>query len=155
MIIRNDSSSHHKDQFELQGGDMLRFSEWRQPGKLGAQRGCILTITLQPVVKNNSNFYGKFIIKLSKTLVFKYFSFEQLKKVEKFSLYRLLRVDSFTKGWSKFKNTKIGGFKNSQIFTGVWWLRETHFILLPQVYLNNLSWVKNSRKPISMNLQTS
>ena len=39
------------------------------------------------------------------------FSFEQLIKVEKFQLYRLFRVDSFTQGWSKFTNTNLEGFK--------------------------------------------
>ena len=44
------------------------------------------------------------------------FSFEQLMKVEKFQLYRLFRVNSFTQGWSKITNNKLEGFKNSQIF---------------------------------------
>ena len=40
-----------------------------------------------------------------------YFSFEQLIKVEKFQLYRLFRVNSFTQGWSKNTNTKLEGLK--------------------------------------------
>ena len=39
------------------------------------------------------------------------FSFEQLMKVEQFQLYKLFRVDSFTQGWFKITNTKLGGFK--------------------------------------------
>jgi hypothetical protein len=48
------------------------------------------------------------------------FTNEQLKMVEKFTLDRLLQVDRFAEGCYKFKNTRVGGFKNSQIFTGVW-----------------------------------
>ena len=35
---------------------------------------------------------------------------------EKFSVGRLLRVDRFAEGYYKFKNSMVGGFKNSQIF---------------------------------------
>ena len=48
------------------------------------------------------------------------FSNERLKMVEKFSLDRLLQIDKFAEGYYKFKNTKVGSFKNSQIFTVVW-----------------------------------
>ena len=48
------------------------------------------------------------------------FSFEQLIKVEKFQLYRLFRVNSFTQGWSKNTNTMLEGFKKFQIFTADW-----------------------------------
>ena len=47
------------------------------------------------------------------------FSNEQLKMVEKFSLGRLLQVDRFTEGYYKFESTKVGIFKNSQIFTEI------------------------------------
>ena len=43
-----------------------------------------------------------------------------LKVVEKFSLDRLLQIDKFEEGYYKFKNNKVGSFKNSQIFTVVW-----------------------------------
>ena len=96
---------------------MLRYSEWRQPGKLGVQRGCILTITLKQFVKNYSNFYGKIITELYTTFMLNDFSFEQIIKVEKFQLYRLFSVNSFTQGWSKITNTKLEGLENSQKFT--------------------------------------
>ena len=48
------------------------------------------------------------------------FSNDQLKMVEKFSLDRLLQFDRFAEGYNKFENTKVGNFKNSQIFTVVW-----------------------------------
>ena len=44
---------------------------------------------------------------------------EQLKVVEKFSLDRLLQVDRFAEDYYKFENTKVGIFKNSQIFTEI------------------------------------
>jgi hypothetical protein len=47
------------------------------------------------------------------------FSKDQLKMVEKFSLDILLQFDRFAEGYYKFENTKVGRFKNSQIFTEV------------------------------------
>ena len=47
------------------------------------------------------------------------FSNEQPKMAEKFSLDRLLQIDRFAEGYCKFENTKVGGLKNSQIFTEV------------------------------------
>ena len=79
-----------------------------------------MTISTKPVDQDNSNFYGKFFIKLPTTFILYDFSNEQLRMVENFSLDRLLPVDRFTKGCSKFKNTKLEGFKNSQNFKGVW-----------------------------------
>ena len=57
-----------------------------------------LTITTKPVDQDNSNFYGKFFIKLPTTFILYDFSNEQLRMVEKFSLDRLLPVDRFTEG---------------------------------------------------------
>ena len=76
-----------------------------------------LTISPKPVGKDNSNFYSEFYIKLPTTFVLNDFSNKHLKMVEKFSLGRLLRVDRFAEGYYKFKNTKVGSFKNSHIFT--------------------------------------
>ena len=76
-----------------------------------------MTRTTKPVDQDNSNFYGKFLIKLPTTFVLYDLSIEQLKMVEKISLWRLLKVDRFTEGWYKFENSIVGGFKNSQIFT--------------------------------------
>ena len=79
-----------------------------------------MIIPTKPVDQDNSNFYGKFFIKLPTTFIFYNFSNEQLRMVEKFSVGRLLRVDRFAEGYYKFKNTMVGGFNNSQIFTVVW-----------------------------------
>ena len=75
-----------------------------------------LTISPKPVGKDKSKFYSEFSIKLPTTFVFNDFSDEQLKIVEKFSLYRLFQLDRFAEGYYKFENTKVGSFKNSQIF---------------------------------------
>ena len=99
---------------------MLRVSEWSQTRNQFIQRGCNLTISTKPVDQDNSNFYGKFFIKLPTTFILYDFSNEQLRMVEKFSVGRLLRVDRFVEGYYKFKNTMVEGFKNSQIFTEVW-----------------------------------
>ena len=79
-----------------------------------------MTRTTKPVDQDNSNFYGKFFIKLPTTFVLYDFSIEQLNMVEKFSLCRLLQIDRLTGGYYKFKNTMVGGLKNSQIFKVVW-----------------------------------
>ena len=79
-----------------------------------------LTISPKPLDKDNSKFYSKFFIKIPTTFVLNEFSDEQIKIVEKFTLDRLLKAASFTEERSKFKNIKLGGFKNSQIFTVVW-----------------------------------
>ena len=60
-----------------------------------------------------------FFIKLPKTFMLYDLSNEQLKVVEKFSLDRLLQVDRFAEDYYKFENTKVGIFKNSQIFTEI------------------------------------
>ena len=78
-----------------------------------------MTRTTKPVNQDNSNFYGKIVIKLPTTFMLYDFSNEQLMMVEKFSLDRLLQVDRFVEGYYKFKNTMVEGFKNSQIFTEV------------------------------------
>jgi len=98
-------------------GDMLRVSEWSQTRNQFIQRGCNLTISTKPVDQDNSNFYGKFFVKLPTTFVLYHFSIEQLRMVKIFGLCRLLRIDRFIEGCYKFENTMIGGFKNSQIFT--------------------------------------
>ena len=82
-----------------------------------------MTISTKPVDQDNSNFYGKFFIKLNTTFILYDFSNEQLRMVKKFSVGRLFRVDRFSEGYYKFKNTMVGGFKNSQIFTVVWKFR--------------------------------
>jgi len=79
-----------------------------------------LTISPKPVGKDKSKFYSEFSIKLPTTIVLNDFSDEQLKVVEKFSLDRLLQVDRFAEDYYKFENTKVGIFKNSQIFTEIW-----------------------------------
>ena len=79
-----------------------------------------LTISTKPFGKDKSKFYSEFSIKLPTTFVLNYFLDEQLKMVQKFGLDRLLRVDRFAEGYYKFKNSMVGGFKNSQIFTIVW-----------------------------------
>ena len=79
-----------------------------------------MTISTKPVGKDNSKFYSEFYIKLTTTFVLNDFSDKHLKVVEKFSLGRLLRVDRFAEGYYKFKNTKVGSFKNSHIFTAAW-----------------------------------
>ena len=76
-----------------------------------------MTISTKSVGKDNSKFYSEFFIKLPTTFVLNDFSYEQLKIVEKFSLDRLLQLDRFAEGYYKFENTKVGSFKNSQIFT--------------------------------------
>ena len=79
-----------------------------------------MTITTKPVGKDNSKFYSEFFIKLPTTFVLNNFSDEQLKIVEEFSLDRLFQLDRFAEGYYKFENTRVGSFKNSQIFTVVW-----------------------------------
>ena len=76
-----------------------------------------MTISTKPLDQDNSEFYSKFFIKLPTTLLLYDFSIEQLKMVEKFSLDRLFQLDRFAEGYYKFENTKVGSFKNSQIFT--------------------------------------
>ena len=76
-----------------------------------------MTISTKTVGKDKSKFYSEFSIKLPTTLVLNYFSDEQLKIVEKFSLDILFQLDRFAEGYYKFENTKVGSFKNSQIFT--------------------------------------
>ena len=76
-----------------------------------------MTISTKPVGKDNSKFYIELYIKLPTTFVSNDFSDEQLKIVEKFSLDRLFQLDRFAEGYYKFENTKVGSFKNSQIFT--------------------------------------
>ena len=79
-----------------------------------------MTISTKPLNQDNSNFYSKFFIKLPTTFMLYNFSIEQLKMVEKFSLDRMLQFDRFAEGYYKFENTKVGSFKNSQIFTEDW-----------------------------------
>ena len=67
--------------------------------------------------------------------------------VKKFSLDRLLQVDRFVEGYYKFKNTMVGGFKNSQIFTGVWKFMYFHFILHTKLNLSRSSYTKNLMNP--------
>ena len=76
-----------------------------------------MTISTKPVGIDNSKFYSEFYIKLPTTFVSNYFSDKHLKVVEKFSLGRLFQLDRFAEGYYKFENTKVGSFKNSQIFT--------------------------------------
>ena len=76
-----------------------------------------MTRTTKPVDQDNSHFYDKFFIKLPTTFILYDFSIEQLRMVEKFSLDILLRIDRFAEGYYKFKNTMVGGLKNSQKFT--------------------------------------
>ena len=76
-----------------------------------------MTISTKQLNKAISKFYSEFFIKFPTTFVLKDFSDKHLKVVEKFNLGRLLRVDRFAEGYYKFKNTKVGSFKNSQIFT--------------------------------------
>ena len=76
-----------------------------------------LTISTKKLNKDNSNFYSEFFIKFPTTFMLNDFSDKHLKVVEKFSLGSLLRVDIFAEGYYKFKNTKVGSFKNSHIFT--------------------------------------
>ena len=47
------------------------------------------------------------------------FSDKNLKVVENFRLDRPLRVNRFAEDYYKFENTKVGIFKNSQIFTEI------------------------------------
>ena len=68
--------------------------------------------------------------------------------VEKFSLDRLLQVDRFVERYYKFTNTMVGGFKNSQIFTGVWKFMQFHFIFQAKLDLRRSSYTQNSRKTI-------
>ena len=79
-----------------------------------------LTISTKPLNQDNSNFYSKFFIKLPTTFMLYNFSIEQLKMVEKFSLDRMLQFDRFAECYYKFENTKVGSFKNSQMFTEDW-----------------------------------
>ena len=79
-----------------------------------------MTISTKQLGKDNSKFYSEFYIKLPTTFVLNNFSDKHLKVVEKFNLGRLLRVDRFAEGYYKFKNTKVGSFKNSHIFTEGW-----------------------------------
>ena len=79
-----------------------------------------LTISTKQLNKDNSKFYSEFFIKLPTTFVLNDFSDEQLKIVEKFSLGRLLQVNRFAEDYYKFKNTKVGSFKNSHIFKAAW-----------------------------------
>ena len=79
-----------------------------------------LIISPKPLDKDNSKFYSKFFIKSPKNFMLCEFSIEQLKMVVKFHLDRLLLVDRFAEGYYKFENTKVGSFKNSQIFTEAW-----------------------------------
>ena len=65
---------------------MLEVSKWCQTRNQFIQRGCNLTISTKPVDQDNSNFYGKFLIKLPTTFVLYDLSIEQLKMVEKISL---------------------------------------------------------------------
>ena len=75
------------------------------------------------------------------------FSKEQLKMVEKFSWCRLLKFDRFAEGYNKFENTKVGSFKNYQIFTVAWYFMWLHLILQTKLDLRSSSYFKNSRKP--------
>ena len=80
-----------------------------------------MTRTTKPVNQDNSNFYGKIVIKLPTTFMLYDFSNEQLKMVKKISLDRLLQVDRFAEGYYKFENSKVGNFQNSHIFTEAWY----------------------------------
>ena len=79
-----------------------------------------MTISTKQLNKDHSKFYSEFLIKLPTTFMLYDFSDKHLKVVEKFNLGRLLRVDRFAEGYYKFKNTKVGSFKNSHIFTEGW-----------------------------------
>ena len=92
-----------------------------------------LTISTKPLDKDNSKFYSEFFSKLPTTFVFNYFSDKHLKVVEKFNLGRLLRVDRFAEGYYKFKNTKVGSFKNSHIFTAGWKCIWLHLFIQPEL----------------------
>jgi len=96
---------------------MLKVLKWCQTRKQIVQRVSKLTISPKPVGKDKSKFYSEFSIKLPTTVVLNDFSDEQLKIVEKFSLDRLFQLDRLAEGYYKFENTKVGSFKNSQIFT--------------------------------------
>ena len=79
-----------------------------------------LTISNKPLDKDNSKFYCEFFIKFTMNFLLNYFSDKNLKVVEKFRLDRPLRVNRFAEDYYKFKNTKVGNFKNSHIFTAAW-----------------------------------
>ena len=96
---------------------MLKVLKWCQTRKQIVQRVSKLTISPKPLGKDNSKFYSEFYIKLPTTFVLNDFSDEQLEIIEKFSLDRLFQLDRFAEGYYKFENTKVGSFKNSQIFT--------------------------------------
>ena len=96
---------------------MLKVWKWCETRKQIVHRVSKLTISPKPLDKDKSKFYSEFSIKLPTTLVLNYFSDEQLKIVEKFSLDRLFQLDRFAEGYYKFENIKVGSLKNSQIFT--------------------------------------
>ena len=99
---------------------MLKIMKWCETKKQIVQRVSNLTISTKQLNKVNSNFYSEFFIKFPTTFLLNDFSDKQLNVVEKFNLGRLLRVDRFAEGYYKFKNTKVGSFKNSHIFTAAW-----------------------------------